>query len=60
MKEFESDTALPEHIAFEKAFRAMFGAMEGMESFVRYSRYPNVTVHPVAVYRSFSGVEITG
>lgn len=37
--------------AFERAFRAVFAAMEGIEDFVRYSRYPNVTVHPIAVYR---------
>lgn len=37
---------------FEKAFRKVFSAMEGIEDFVRYSRYPNVTVHPIAVYRN--------
>jgi hypothetical protein len=57
MREFELSAALPERVAFDKAFRGMFGAMEGLESFVRYSRYPNVTVHPIAVYRSFSGIE---
>ena len=35
----------------ELAFRRVFAALEGMEDFVRYSRYPNVTVHPIAVYR---------
>jgi hypothetical protein len=25
-----------------------------MEAIVRFSRYPNVTVHPIVVYRSFS------
>lgn len=53
MKEFETDVRLPERVAFEKAFRAIFGGMEGIEAIVRYSRYPNVTVHPIAVYRSF-------
>jgi hypothetical protein len=24
-----------------------------LEAFARYSRYPNITVHPLAVYRSF-------
>jgi hypothetical protein len=60
MREFETNTPLPERVAFEKAFRAMFGGMEGLESFVRYSRYPNVTVHPIAVYRSFSVGENAG
>ena len=54
MKEFEMTVPLAERVAFEKSFRAVFGAMDGLESFVRYSRYPNVTVHPIAVYRSFS------
>jgi hypothetical protein len=54
MKEFETETAVSDKIKFEKGFRDLFTGMEGIESFVRYSRYPNVTVHPIAVYRSFS------
>jgi len=54
MKEFEPTESLTETVKFEKAFRAVFGAMDGMESFVRYSRYPNVTVHPIAVYREIT------
>ena len=53
LKEFETAGALPERVAFEKAFRAMFGAMDELEAFVRFFRYPNVTVHPIAVYRTF-------
>jgi hypothetical protein len=60
MREFETDVELPGPVVFEKAFRAMFGAMEGIEAFVRYSRYPNVTVHPIAVYRSFPVNEPAG
>jgi hypothetical protein len=42
-----------EQIGFERAFRGLFGALDGMEALMRYSRYPNVTMHPIAVYRSF-------
>jgi hypothetical protein len=54
LKEFEDDPELAKSAAFEQAFRGVFGGMEGMESIVRFSRYPNVTVHPIAVYRSFA------
>jgi hypothetical protein len=52
--EFTNDPALAEAAGFEHGFRGVFGGMEGMESLVRFSRYPNVTVHPIAVYRSFT------
>jgi hypothetical protein len=51
MKEFESKV---EALALEQAFREMLGALETIEAVMRFSRYPNVTVHPIAVYRSFS------
>lgn len=54
MQEFEDDPNLAKAAAFEQGFRGVFAGMEGMESIVRFSRYPNVTVHPIAVYRSFS------
>ena len=54
MKEFEDDPELGKSAAFEQGFRGIFSGMEGMEAIVRFSRYPNVTVHPIAVYRSFS------
>jgi hypothetical protein len=53
MKEFEGGSQLSEKEAFERGFRGVFVGMEALESMVRYSRYPNVTVHPIAVYRSF-------
>ncbi len=56
MAEFESAAPVTDQIAFEKAFRGMFGAIDEIEAFMRYSRYPNVTVHPIAVYRSFSAI----
>ena len=53
LKEFEGEAILDDKMKFEQAFRAIFGAMETMESFVRYSRYPNISVHPIAVFRQF-------
>jgi hypothetical protein len=54
MSEFTSSAELSPQEIFESAFRNVFIGMDGMESFVRYSRYPNVTIHPIAVYRSFA------
>jgi hypothetical protein len=54
LEEFNSsNNESSEQVVFEKAFRELFGAMDNIEAFMRYSRYPNVTVHPIAVYRSF-------
>jgi hypothetical protein len=36
----------------EAAFRGIFSSALGLEQFVRFSRYPNVTVYPLAVYRT--------
>jgi hypothetical protein len=46
-------STLTDKMEFEKAFRVVFSAMDNLEDFMRYSRYPNVTIHPIAVYRSF-------
>jgi hypothetical protein len=54
MKEFES-MKLSEKVSFEKAFRNVFQAMDDLEGWMRYSRYPNVTIHPIAVSRQFQG-----
>ena len=54
MSEFKQGGELSPQEVFESAFRGVFIGMEGLESFVRYSRYPNVTIHPIAVYRSFA------
>jgi hypothetical protein len=53
LREFEETESLGEREEFEKAFRGVFRGMDGMEAFMRFSRYPIVTVHPIAVYRSF-------
>ena len=54
LAEFSDDEETDDKRSFEKAFRGLFGAMDGIEDFMRYSRYPNVTVHPIAVFRSFA------
>jgi hypothetical protein len=41
-------------IAFEKGLREIFGTMEQVEAIVRFSRYPNITIHPIAVFREFN------
>jgi hypothetical protein len=51
LNEFVDSQDKTEEIVFEEAFRRLFGAMDNIEAFTRYSRYPNVTVHPIAVFR---------
>jgi len=53
LQEFLDDPTLAASAGFEQGFRGVFAGMEGLEAKVRFSRYPNVTVHPIAVYRSF-------
>jgi hypothetical protein len=54
MREFKERADLSPEESFEVGFRGLFAGMDGMEAFARYSRYPNVTIHPIAVYRSFA------
>ena len=54
LAEFGDAESLSDRESFERAFRAVFAGMDGMEAFMRFSRYPIVTVHPIAVYRSFA------
>lgn len=35
----------------ERAFRALFPAIRGMEKFTSFHHYPRIVVHPIAVYR---------
>ena len=51
MTEFEDESILSDEVVWEKALRGVFAAMDGVENFSRYSRYPNITVHPIAVFR---------
>jgi hypothetical protein len=53
MTEFESENILSDKLIFEKAFRGVFSAMDELEEWMRYSRYPNISVHPLAVFRQF-------
>ena len=39
---------------FERAFRALFPAIQGMEKFTSFHHYPRVILHPIAVYRDIS------
>lgn len=56
LSEFSEESKLTNEMSFEKAYRGMFGAMDGLENFFRYSRYPNITVHPIAVFRPFTNI----
>jgi len=56
MREFES-IKLSEKVSLEKAFRNIFEAMDDLEGWMRYSRYPNITIHPIAVFRQFQGLK---
>ncbi len=44
----------PDTLAFEKAFREIFNAMDKVEEFVKFTRFPNITLYPIAVYRKIS------
>lgn len=57
LREFQAEGGLPDRAAFEKGLRTIFSAMDEIEAFVRFSRYPNVTLHPIAVYRSFADAD---
>ena len=58
MKEFsqEQDQHFSDQVSFESGFRKIFPAYEELQKFARYSRYPNVTVYPLAVYRTMTSV----
>lgn len=56
MKEFKELKEKSDKTAFEESFRSIFGAMDEIEAFMRYSHYPNVTVHPIAVFRQFESL----
>lgn len=37
-----------------EAFQNLFVSMQGIENLVRFSKYPNITIYPLAVYHSIS------
>lgn len=53
------DAAEPENddvANVERAFRALFPAIRGMEKFTSFHHYPRLVVHPIAVYRNIRNV----
>ncbi len=56
LDEFKGEVNGSEQVKFEKGIRALFPTIDTLESFMRYSRYPNITIHPIAVYRDFSNI----
>ena len=52
MAEFKDNNKLTDKAKMEKAFREMFSAMDEMEDYIRYSRFPNITIHPIAIFRN--------
>lgn len=40
---------------FEQGFRQAFVGLQGLETFARFERFPNVTVYPIAVFRDVAG-----
>lgn len=52
LQEFQNDADVGQQKAFEKAFRQVFNSFEEMEKLVRFTRYPNVTLFPIALYRT--------
>jgi hypothetical protein len=56
MGEYSNNVGPPTNAqALEAGFRAVFRGFEGMEELVRFSRYPRITVYPLAVYRAIRG-----
>lgn len=53
LQEFKNVQILSKKMKFESAFRKVFQAMDDIEDFSKYSRYPNVTIYPIAIYRDF-------
>jgi hypothetical protein len=54
MREYEGQVseAKPDNpIAFERALRGLFRGFDGLEKFIKFDRYPSVTVYPLAVFR---------
>jgi len=57
MAEFSAlatDQPIPEAIGLERSFRTAFEGMDVMDRLMRFSRYPTVTLLPIAVFRSIT------
>jgi hypothetical protein len=57
LAEFKELEEKEDKTAFEESFRGIFSAMDEIEASMRYSRYPNLTVHPIAVFRQFEALD---
>lgn len=53
LSEFTEEKNLTNEESIEHAMRNMFEAMKSLDKFSNYSRFPNITVHPIAVFREF-------
>jgi hypothetical protein len=54
MREFEDHTPEDEQddpMGFESAFRGLFRGFDGLEKFIKFDRYPNISVYPLAIFR---------
>ena len=50
----EAESATSDLQGFELGFRRVFRSFDEYYKFISYSRYPNVTLQPIAVYRDIS------
>jgi hypothetical protein len=51
IQEEDAETEEQRAADYERVFRMMFRSMEGFELFSRPTRYPRITVFPIAIYR---------
>lgn len=49
--DLKKENQLSDKESMEQAFRNLFRQFDNIEQFVRYSRFPNIVVYPIAVYR---------
>jgi hypothetical protein len=50
-QEEDAETEEQKAADYERVFRMMFRSMEGFELFSRPTRYPRITIFPIAIYR---------
>jgi len=51
----EASDDLENKAQFEKSFRALFPAKDGLESLSTFHKFPRIILNPIAVYRSIEG-----
>jgi len=52
MAQFQRLSEQKQDVKLELGFRQFYNALEILESLIGFARYPNVIVHPLAIYRS--------